>query len=97
MPLTAIVPREHRPRRGGAIAGTQVLIGDTGRAAPIYSTYNILGTYRVAFTGVSLSTGTPESGVGVFVADGKGGASPRSGIAHQVGAGALVELKQLHM
>ena len=46
---------------------------DTGRAAPIYSTYSIHGTYRIAFTGVSLSTGRLESGVGIMVAYGTGG------------------------
>lgn len=65
-------------RNAWVLAGLAVVViiaatMDTGRAAPIYSTFNILGTYRVAFTGVSLSTGTPESGIGVFVADGKGG------------------------
>jgi hypothetical protein len=33
---------------------------------------SIRGTYRLTFTGIILASGLPESGVGVFVADGQG-------------------------
>src|ERR1051326_8217799 len=46
---------------------------DTGRAATGYSIYSIRGTYRITFTGLSVPELTPESGIGVLVADGTGG------------------------
>ena len=56
-----------------AVIVTIVATMDTGRAAVGYSTYSIRGTYRITYTGLSLPSMVPESGIGVFVADGTGG------------------------
>jgi hypothetical protein len=61
---------------------------DTGRASTGYSNFSVRGTYRVTFTGVSLATGKPESGVGVFVADGTGGIT---GVESYNGGGRLCQ------
>ena len=55
-----------------AVIVTIVATMDTGRAAAGYSTYSIRGTYRITYTGLSLPSMVPESGIGVFVADGTG-------------------------
>lgn len=56
-----------------AVVVTIVATMDTGRAASGYSTYSVRGTYRIAYTGVNLPSLVPESGIGIFVADGTGG------------------------
>jgi hypothetical protein len=55
-----------------AVIVTIVATMDTGGATSGYSAYSIRGTYRITFTGLSLPSMSPESGVGVFVADGTG-------------------------
>ena len=52
---------------------TIVATMDTGRAAITYSDYDIRGVYRITFTGLSVPDLSPESGIGVLVADGLGG------------------------
>ena len=55
-----------------AVIVTIVATMDTGRAASGYSTYSVRGTYRVTYTGLNLPSMIPESGIGIFVADGTG-------------------------
>jgi hypothetical protein len=61
---------------------------DTGRASTGYSNFSLRGTYRVAYAGISVAAGKPESGVGVFVADGTGGIS---GVESYNGGGQLCQ------
>jgi hypothetical protein len=37
-----------------------------------YSNQSLRGVYRVTYTGINLPEGAPESGIGIFVADGFG-------------------------
>ena len=45
---------------------------DTSRAQSGYSNYSVRGVYRIAYSGINLPEGLPESGIGIFVADGLG-------------------------
>jgi hypothetical protein len=45
---------------------------DTSRGQSGYSNYSVRGVYRVTYTGINLPEGLPESGIGIFVADGVG-------------------------
>jgi hypothetical protein len=55
------------------VLGLSVLgLPDTGGAATDFTTYSLRGTYRVIFTGFSVTSGRLESGLGFFVADGLG-------------------------
>jgi hypothetical protein len=45
---------------------------DTSSAPSGFSAYSIRGTYRVTFSGILLSSGQLESGIGIFIADGSG-------------------------
>jgi hypothetical protein len=45
---------------------------DTSRGQSGYSNYSLQGVYRVTYTGINLPEGLPESGIGIFVADGLG-------------------------
>src|SRR5262245_60985831 len=45
---------------------------DTSRAQSGYSTYSVRGVYRISYVGLSVPEGLPESGIGIFVADGLG-------------------------
>ena len=45
---------------------------DTSRGQFGYSTYSVHGVYRITYTGINLPEGLPESGIGIFVADGVG-------------------------
>jgi len=45
---------------------------DTSRGQSGYSNYSLRGVYRMTYTGINLPEGLPESGIGIFVADGVG-------------------------
>jgi hypothetical protein len=66
-----------RPRTAWILAVLIVVVStvatlDTSRGQSGYSTYSLRGVYRVTYSGINLPEGLPESGIGVFVADGAG-------------------------
>jgi hypothetical protein len=54
------------------VAVVTVAVMDTSSARPGFSLESIRGTYRLTFTGLMLPSLRPESGLGIFVADGHG-------------------------
>jgi hypothetical protein len=54
------------------VAVSIVVTLDTSRGQSGFSNYSLRGVYRVAYTGINLPEGLPESGIGIFVADGFG-------------------------
>lgn len=55
-----------------AVVVTIVGTMDTSRASVVHSQFSIHGTYRLTYTGLHIPSFAPESGVGIFVADGTG-------------------------
>jgi hypothetical protein len=53
----------------GLLLGTALEAGS--EPAP-YSIFSLRGTYHLTFTGVSVTTGQLQTGIGIFVADGTG-------------------------
>ena len=55
------------------VLGVSILAGlGTSSAGTEFTSYSLRGTYRVTFSGFSVTSGRLESGIGIFVADGLG-------------------------